>query len=178
MAREIALVVARSENNVIGKDGDLPWRIPDDLKRFKDLTMGAPMIMGRKTFESLPGLLPGRRHIVMTRDRSWTAPGVDVAHDAAEALEKAGSGRISVIGGGEIYRRFQSLAKRVYLTEVHEETEGDTTFPELNMENWVVTGREEHDAGEDHPAYSFITLERRQSSGQTSAQSAPKPASV
>jgi len=99
------LIVARAQNGVIGRDGKLPWHIPADLKRFKALTMGSAMIMGRKTFDSLPGLLPGRRHIVLTRDREWLAEGAEVAHDVDEALKLAGE-RASVIGGAEILAQF------------------------------------------------------------------------
>ncbi|ANU06669.1 dihydrofolate reductase [Paraurantiacibacter namhicola] len=161
MAREVVLVVAKAANDVIGRDGDLPWHIPADLKRFKALTTGTPMIMGRRTFESLPGILPGRRHIVMTRAKGWKADGVQVAANAAEALELAGSGSISVIGGGEIYRRFLSMAKRIEMTEVHAEVEGDTTFPALDPEAWKCVRREEFDPAGDLPGYSFVTLEPR-----------------
>src|SRR4051794_41907060 len=100
----ITLVVARAQNGVIGRDGKLPWHLPADLKRFKALTMGAPMVMGRKTFESLPGLLPGRRHIVLTRNAAWQAPGAEVVGDVPEALRAAGEPRVSVIGGGGVLR--------------------------------------------------------------------------
>src|SRR5689334_24175842 len=102
----IMLIVARAQNGVIGRDGKLPWHIPGDLKRFKALTMGSAMIMGRKTFESLPGLLPGRRHIVLTRDGGWGRDGVEVAHDADSAIALAGADPISVIGGAEIFGLF------------------------------------------------------------------------
>src|SRR6478672_8099944 len=98
----ITLVVARAENGVIGRDGNLPWHLPADLKRFKTLTMGSAMVMGRRTFDSLPGLLPGRRHIVLTRDRAWSAKGAEVAHDVVEALKLAQPDGISVIGGSEV----------------------------------------------------------------------------
>ena len=99
----ITLVVARAQNGVIGRDGSLPWHIPADLKRFKAMTMGSAMVMGRKTFESLPGLLPARRHIVLTRDRGWSAEGAEVRHSVDEALQLAGGERVSVIGGAEIF---------------------------------------------------------------------------
>src|ERR1700712_1413789 len=107
----ITLIVARADNNVIGLDGKMPWHIPADLKRFKALTSGKPMIMGRKTFESLPGLLPGRRHIVLTRDTNWTATGAEVVHDVAQALALSGDD-VSIIGGAEIYRLFMTKAHR------------------------------------------------------------------
>ena len=99
----IALVVARAANGVIGRDGRLPWHLPEDLRHFKAVTLGAPMIMGRKTFDSLPGLLPGRRHIVLTRDSAWSAEGAEVARTAEEAIRLAGPDRVSIIGGAEIF---------------------------------------------------------------------------
>jgi dihydrofolate reductase len=154
VSREIVLVVARAENGAIGKDGTLPWHLPEDLKRFKALTMGTPMIMGRKTFESLPKLLPGRRHIVITRDTQWRAEGAETASDAESALALAGEGRVSVIGGAEIFRLFADCADRVELTEVHGSPEGDTFLPAFGPE-WRETLREDHDG------HSFVTLERR-----------------
>src|SRR5258708_11912314 len=114
----ITLIVARAQNGVIGRDGTLPWHLPADLKRFKARTMGSVMLMGRKTFDSLPGLLPGRRHVVLTRDRNWQAPGAEVAHDAREALRLAGGDPVSVIGGADIFALFLPLADRIELTEV------------------------------------------------------------
>ena len=154
MKQEIVLVVARAENGVIGKDGGLPWHLPGDLKRFKALTMGTPMIMGRRTFESLPKLLPGRRHIVVTRDRNWAAEGAEVAHHVEDALALAGEGQVSVIGGAEIFRLFADRADRIELTEVHGAVEGDTFLPAFGPE-WRKTFRE------DHGGFSFVTLERR-----------------
>ena len=151
MRPEIVLVVARADNGVIGRDGTLPWRLPEDLKRFKALTLGAPMIMGRKTFESLPGLLPGRRHIVLTRG-PWRSEGAEVAHTPDEALALAGGPRVSVIGGAEIYRLFEPLADRIELTEVHASPDGDTVQPAFT--GWREAARE------DHQEYSFVTLVR------------------
>jgi dihydrofolate reductase len=160
MNQRIVLIVARADNGVIGRDNALPWRIPADLKRFKTLTMGKPMVMGRKTFASLPGLLPGRRHIVLTRDPDWSAPGAEVARNVQEALELAGNGEIAIIGGAEIYALFAPLAGRVELTEVHGDIEGDTLLPDLG-DDWTETLRENHPALGETPAYSFVTLERR-----------------
>ena len=157
----VTLVVARAENGMIGLDGRLPWHIPDDLKHFKAVTMGKPMVMGRKTFESLPGLLPGRRHIVLTRNPDWQAPGADIAADVKEALDLAGGGAISVIGGAEIFRLFLPIADRVELTEVHARPEGDTFIPEFDPALWTPLSRESHGATEDQPAFSFITLARK-----------------
>lgn len=157
---EIILIVARAANGVIGRDGRLPWHLPADLKRFKTITMGAPMIMGRRTFESLPGLLPGRRHIVLTRDPEWRADGAEVAHSVDEALGLAG-GRCSVIGGAEIFRLFEPRAAKVELTEVHGEIEGDTTMPPFDPAIWRETAREDHAAEGGRPAFSFVSLARR-----------------
>lgn len=159
MSREIVLILARAANGVIGADGKLPWHIPADLKRFKALTMGKPMIMGRKTFESLPGLLPGRRHIVLTRDNDWRAEGAEVAHDVDAALALAGQGEVAIIGGAEIYRLFLPLAHRIELTEVHRDYNGNTTMPHPGR-IWVETARDEHPAADGKPAYAFVTLRR------------------
>jgi dihydrofolate reductase len=157
---EIVLIVARADNGVIGRDGKLPWHIPADLKRFKALTMGAPMIMGRRTFESLPGLLPGRRHIVLTRDRRWAAAGAEVVQDAEAALAVAGGGRATVIGGAEIFAMFLDRATAVELTEVHGEVAGDTRMPAFAPDAWREVSRESHAADGDTPAFSFVTLVR------------------
>ena len=164
MSGQVFLVVARAANGTIGRDGALPWHIPADLRRFKALTMGPdrsglPMIMGRKTFESLPGLLPGRRHIVLTRDAAWQAPGAEVARDVGEALVLAGDGDVAVIGGAQIYRLFLPLADRIELTEVQAEVPGDTHLPPLG-DDWRETFREQHDASADAPAFAFVTLVR------------------
>ncbi len=166
MSDGLFLIYARASNGVIGKDGKLPWHIPADLKRFKALTMGKPMIMGRKTFDSFPSPLPGRRHIVLTRDRDWQSEGAEVAHSRAEALQLAGQGQIAVIGGAEIYALFEQEAERVELTEVHSEFEGDTYMPALDEAVWQEVAREDHPAENDRPAYSFVTLERRRESAK------------
>ena len=119
-------VVAVAENGVIGRAGDLPWRLKSDMAHFKAVTMGRPMVMGRKTFASLPGLLPGRRHIVLTRDPSWRAEGAEVVADREAALRLAGEGSLSVIGGAEIFALFLPLADAVELTEVHAEIDGQS----------------------------------------------------
>lgn len=155
------MVVARAENGVIGRDGHLPWHLPDDLKRFKALTLGAPMVMGRKTFESLPGLLPGRRHIVLTRDPAWTADGAEVARDAAAAIRLAGEPRLSVIGGAEIFRLFGPLADRVELTQVHDRPAGDVVMPPFDAMLWREVSRDTHGASHGRPAFTYVTLVRR-----------------
>lgn len=157
--RDIVYVIARADNGVIARDGKVPWRIGEDLRRFVAHTMGTPMIMGRKTFESFPQPLKGRRHIVLTRNRDWSAPGAQVVHSVEEALALAGNGAISVIGGAEIYELFMPYATRIELTEVHEDTAGDITMPYPGPE-WVETAREEREADGRWPAHSFVTLER------------------
>ncbi len=154
----ITLIVARADNGVIGRDGKLPWHLPADLKRFKALTMGQdgkgrPMIMGRKTFESLPGLLPGRRHIVLTRG-DWSAAGAEVAHDIDAALALAGN-EAFVIGGAEVFALFEPIADRWELTEVHDAAEGDTAMPAPDPAKWRESARD------DQSGYSFVSLERR-----------------
>src|SRR4051812_49144671 len=149
----ITLVVARSQNGVIGRDGKLPWHLPADLKRFKALTMGTVMVMGRKTFESLPGLLPGRRHVVLTRDAGWQAQGAEVAHSPDEALRLAGSEPVSVIGGAHVFALFLPLADRVQLTEVLDDVEGDTFLDDPRESgDWRESFREDHAAENGRPA--------------------------
>ena len=159
------LIYARAANGTIGKDNSLPWHLPADLKRFKALTMGKPMIMGRKTFESLPGLLPGRRHIVLTRRESWDSDGAEVARSVEEAIALArqenGGGEIAVVGGAAIYDVFRPLAERIELTEVHADFEGDTFMKPIGSE-WEATAREDFPAEGDLPAYSFVTYHRRE----------------
>ena len=149
------MVLARADNGVIGRDGGLPWRLPADLRRFKALTLGKPMIMGRKSFESFPAPLPGRRHIVLTREPAWRADGAEVAHSVDAALALAGDD-VSVIGGAEVFALFELRADRVELTEVHAEVAGDTTMPAFA--GWSEVAREDHPAQGDTPAYSFVTL--------------------
>jgi dihydrofolate reductase len=157
----VTLVVARAQNGVIGRGGKLPWHIPADLKRFKALTMGSVMVMGRRTFDSLPGLLPGRRHIVLTRDQGWSAEGAEVAHSIEEALDFAGGQRVSVIGGAEIFAMLLPFADKIELTEVLDDSPGDTILPDpRNSGTWRETLGEEHPAEDERPAFRFVTLER------------------
>jgi dihydrofolate reductase len=157
----ITLVVARARNGVIGRGGKLPWHIPADLKRFKALTMGSAMVMGRKTFESLPGLLPGRRHIVLTRDRNWRAEEAEVGHSVDEALELAGGERVSVIGGADIFRLFLPIADRIELTDVLADIEGDTLLADPRSSGeWRETWSEDRPAEEGRPPFRFVTLGR------------------
>ena len=157
----ITLVVARATNGVIGRDGGLPWRISADLKHFKRLTTGTAMIMGRRTFDSLPGLLPGRRHIVLTRDRDWSAEGAEVVHNVDEALSLAGEEPVSIIGGAEIFELFLPLADRLEITDVRGEILGDTVLADPRESgDWREITREEHEAEGDTPAFAFVTLDR------------------
>lgn len=158
---EIILILARAKNGVIGNDGGLPWHIPADMRHFKQLTKGRPMIMGRKTFDSLPGLLPGRRHIVLTRDTEWEEDGAEPVHSIESALKTANSAHVSVIGGAEIYRMFLHLADRIELTEVDAEPAGDTVMEDFDPDIFVETARQSFPAAGRIPAHHFVTLVRR-----------------
>ena len=164
MTHEIILIYARASNGAIGFEGRLPWHIPADLKRFKALTIGKPMIMGRKTFESLPGLLPGRRHIVLTRRERWESEGAEVVTSVDEALAAAregnDTGEIAVVGGSAIYDVFRPLAQRIEVTEIHAEYEGDVFMKPLGSE-WRVVAREDREAENGRPAFSFVTYFRQ-----------------
>jgi len=154
----ITLVLAMARNGVIGHAGAIPWRLSDDLKRFKQLTMGRPVVMGRKTWDSLPRKpLPGRDNIVVTRQPGWSAEGAIVAHSLDEALTNASDA--SVIGGGELYREALARADRIELTEVHRDFEGDAHFA-FDRAAWREIAREDHIAP-DGLAYSYVTLVRR-----------------
>lgn len=152
----IVLVAAVGRNGVIGVDGGLPWRIPGDLKRFKEMTMGHALIMGRATFESIGRPLPGRRTVVLSRRPGWSHDGVEVATSLEEALAIAGSSGLHayVAGGAEVYRAALEVADRLELTEVDATPDGDTWFPAVDWSQWRETGREEHDG------YAFATYER------------------
>ncbi|WP_242138586.1 dihydrofolate reductase [Sphingomonas sp. TREG-RG-20F-R18-01] len=154
----ITLILARADNGVIGNAGALPWHLPADLKRFKALTMGKPMIMGRKTFDSFPAPLPGRRHIVLTRDPAWSATGAEAVHGVDAALAQAGDGEIMVIGGAEVFALFAPHARRIELTEVHAVPAGDAVVPPFT--GWREIAREDHAAAKPRPAHSFVTLTR------------------
>lgn len=135
----VSLLLAASENNVIGKDNKLPWHLPDDLKYFKNLTWGLPILMGRKTFDSIGKPLPGRKSIVITRNGSWQHEGVDVVHSIEDAIQKAegyGAREIFVIGGAEIFETALPTSDRIYLTRIHHPFDGDVFFPELNEAEW------------------------------------------
>ena len=159
----ISLIVAMAQNGVIGRDNSLPWRLPDDLKRFRAFTLGKPILMGRKTFESIGRPLPGRINLVLTRDRSWYAEGVIAVHSVEEALTQAGSSdELVAIGGAEIYRLVLPFARRIYLTHVHADVPGNITFPEFDSTQWA-DGEYSSQPADDEHAYplTFVTLERR-----------------
>ena len=144
---DIALIVAMAADRVIGRDNALPWRLPSDLKRFKALTMGCPIIMGRKTFESIGRPLPGRQNIVLSRQAEFDPEGVDVRRSLDAALT-TDAGRVFVIGGAEIYAQALSRATHVYLTQVHKHVAGDAQFPEVDWAQWALTAYEEFEPAE------------------------------
>lgn len=151
-----------AENNVIGHNNQLLWHLPNDLKHFKELTMDKPIIMGRKTYESIGRPLPGRQNIILTQ-QALNLPGCDVVHSMEEALTKAGTAEeVMVIGGGEIYRLFFPRAHTLYITLVHATLSGETTFMEIDQDVWEETAHEEYFQDAKHAYdYSFITMERR-----------------
>jgi len=158
----LSIIAALAENRVIGRDNRLPWHLPADLAHFKRLTMGRPIIMGRRTWESLPGLLPHRTHIVVTRDRDYRVEGGFVVHSIAQAVEFAGDAEeIMVVGGANLYAQTIPLASRMYLTYVHQWVDGDSVFPDYEQSEWYEAACEDHAADERNPfPYSFVTLER------------------
>ena len=156
---EVFLVAAVAANGVIGNAGGMPWHIPADFRRVKQLTMGKPLVMGRKTFESLPGVLPGRRHIVITRDAGWRAEGAEVAHSLPAALSLADADEVIIFGGAQVYAEALPQATRIELTEIHADFAGDTRMPPLG-DGWREAAREEHPAEAGRPAFGFVTLMR------------------
>jgi len=165
---ETSLVVAVAENGVIGNDGDMPWHLSTDLKRFKALTLGKPMIMGRKTFEAIGKALPGRTTIVVTRDKTWQAKGgvvvtsLEAAVDLAREIARSdGTDQICIVGGGQIYAQALPNADVLHVTEVHARPEGDTVFPKIDAAEWAVHSREKFDAGEKDTAATTYTVYRR-----------------
>jgi dihydrofolate reductase len=164
----LAMIVAMASNRVIGRNNQLPWYLPNDLKYFKATTMGKPIIMGRKTYESIGKPLPGRTNIVITSNREFSAEGVKVAHTIDEAMNIAdavavleGAQEVVVIGGSEIYALFLPKTDRLYLTEVHAEVEGDAFFPELDWSRWQEQGREDFSKEGPNPYdYSFVVYQR------------------
>lgn len=159
----ISLVAAMAENGTIGRDNTLPWRLPEDLKRFKSLTMSKLLLMGRKTYESIGRPLPGRTSIVLTRDRNWKAEGVVVVGSLGQALSYARDAEeLVAIGGAEIYRLLMPFARRIYLTLVHAEIPGDTFFPDFDPTQWADVECHSHPADERNAyPFTFVTLERK-----------------
>mgnify|MGYP001814615012 FL=1 len=160
---KLSLIAAMAENRVIGHENRLPWHLPADLQHFKTITLGKPVLMGRKTWESIGRPLPGRTNIVITRDADYVAEGCVVAHSLEEAVRAAGeAAEVMVIGGAQLYRQALPLADTLYLTLVHAEIQGDTRFPAWQPGEWRETARSDHEADDRNPhAYSFITLERQ-----------------
>ena len=161
-APTLVLLAACARNGVIGREGHLPWRLPEDLRRFRRLTLGRTVLMGRKTFESLGKPLDGRDNWVLSRDAGYAPAGTRVFRSLDEAIRAGGSGELMVIGGAELYRQTLPLAARLELTEVHAEVEGDTRFPDFDRRRWCETERDDRPADERHAyPYSFITLVRQ-----------------
>lgn len=162
MKPHISLIVARSRNGIIGKEGKLPWRLPEDLKFFKQTTMGRPVIMGRHTWESIGRPLPGRQNIVLTRDSSYKAEGATVVSSLDEALKLFGPDDIVfIIGGADLYRRSLPLVDTAWVTEIEADVEGDASFDTLNKDEWMLVWSEEHPKSEERPfGYKFQRFER------------------
>jgi len=161
---KISIIVAASTNNVIGRDGGLPWRLPEDLKRFKQITMGKPMIMGRATWDSIGRALPGRQNIVMTRQEAFAAEGCDVVLTIDEALDAAGDvEEVMIIGGGNLYEQFLPKTERLYFTRVHARIDGDTYFPEIDESEWELASEELFPVCTDREhAFDMLVLDRIQ----------------
>ncbi len=160
----ISLVVAAATNDAIGKEGQLPWSLPEDMKHFKNVTWGMPIVMGRKTYESLGKALPGRKNIVITNQKGWEAPGAVVVNNKEDALflaKETDAKEVMVIGGGEIYKLFFNDAKRIYLTRVDAEPEADTFFPHVDPKHWHLASQKNHEADAKNSFnYSFQQWER------------------
>lgn len=166
---DISIVVALSDNHVIGRNNTLPWRLPEDLKHFKRTTMGYPVVMGRKTFESIGKPLPGRLNIVVTRQRDWRADGAQRVNSIDEAFRLGAQNaqsksldQVMLIGGADLYAQSLARCTRLYLTEVHAQIDGDAFFPHINRSQWTELSREHHAADEKNPHdYSFVMLQRK-----------------
>jgi dihydrofolate reductase len=157
----LSAIVAMASNRCIGKDNTLPWRLPADLKRFKQLTLGHTLVMGRKTYESIGRPLPGRTTLVVTRQRGYAPEGVRVAHSLEQALELArGDDEVFIAGGADLYRQALGQVRRLYLTRIEREYAGDTFFPELDLSDWRLLAEEPHPATDTAPPFSFLTYER------------------
>ena len=169
----LALIVAQSQNRVIGRNNALPWHLPEDLKYFKTVTLGKVIIMGRKTYESIGRPLPGRTNILISRDLSYKVEGVTVVHSLEQAIEQAKAvstvnavDEALVIGGAELYAQALPLAQRLYLTQVHHQVGGDAYFPELDSSQWQQVSRQDFAATESNPySYSFLVFDRSEAEG-------------
>ncbi len=160
----VTLIAALARNHAIGLDGGMPWRLPEDLKRFRAVTMGHPMVMGRTTFQAIGRVLPGRPHVVMTRDAAFAHDGVDVAHSLNDALAKAAAhetGRIMVIGGAKVYAQAMDAADELDVCAIHKAVEGDAFFPVIDPAVWRETSREAHGPNADGISFDFVRYERR-----------------
>lgn len=158
----ISIVVALDKNRGIGLKNGLPWTLPADLRHFKEVTMGHPIIMGRKTHESIGRALPGRKNIIITRNEGYVAEGCEVVHSLEEAIALAGAGEVCIIGGGEIFVMALPMAQKLYVTEVDHVFSADVYFPEINPDEWKVVSRDSHKADEKNPHdYAFVVYERR-----------------
>jgi dihydrofolate reductase len=163
----ISILVAMAKNRVIGRNNALPWQLPPDLRRFKELTMGHHIVMGRKTYESIGRPLPGRTNVIITRQAGYQVPGAIVVASIDQALKVCSAGKevdqeIFVIGGAQIYRQSLGLCQRIYITEIQQEFDGDTLFPELNQQEWREISREKHRLNDDDGLeYHFVALDRR-----------------
>ena len=151
----IILIAAVGANHVIGREGEMPWHLPEDLAHFKATTMGHTLVMGRKTYDSIGRALPGRRTVVMTSQIGWHAPSIEVAHSLAEALALAGPTEVFIVGGGQVYREAMPFADQLMLTEVDQSPEGDAVFPTIDPEHWRETVRQAHGG------FAFVTYERK-----------------
>lgn len=160
-----SIIVAVSKNNMIGKDNSIPWFIPEDLKRFKEITMGKKMIMGRKTFESLPGVLPGRKHIILTRNKDYKVDNenVEVYYDFDDLINKFKDSKeeIFIIGGSEIYNKFYKHANKLFLTEVDLEVDGDTTFPIIDLNEWNLVNSSSKNISKSNITYIYKDFTRK-----------------
>ena len=165
----ISLIVAMAENRIIGCDNKMPWHLPEDLRYFKRVTMGKPVLMGRNTFESIGKPLPGRANIVITRNQEYHADGIVCVASVEQALALAAQlsdstpdAEVMIIGGAQIYTQTLALAQRLYLTQVHAEIDGDAAFPAFERSQWLEVSREDHAPSENNPySYSFLVLERK-----------------
>jgi len=164
MSSRLSVIAALARHRVIGRDNDLPWHLPEDLKRFRSLTMGHHIVMGRKTYESLGRLLPGRTTVIVTRNPEYVVPGAIVVHSLQQAIDACGDDpEIFLIGGAELYQQSLELAGRMYLTEIDAEFAGDAFFPDFSQETWHETSRESHVSAEGLP-FSYVTYDVAHSS--------------